>query len=208
MTADAITNPQLDSYLLSLRAHLAPITPAEREDILREITAHIQDSIAESGEPAAAVIARLGPPEELAAQYSEGLFVRRASRSLSPLLLLRATLRLASKGLVGTLVFVCGLFGYAAGAGLILTALLKPIFPAHTGLWLANGHFADLGMMLHPPPSPAHEVLDWWYVFAALVVGVVLCALTTYAIRMFLRLSRRWQKTLALHSSTAVAQTI
>ena len=37
-----------EAYIADLRTHLAPITLSEREDILREITAHIRDS-AESG---------------------------------------------------------------------------------------------------------------------------------------------------------------
>ena len=84
--------------------HLGPLTIAEREEIVREITAHIRDSAEESGASIEAVLARLGPAEELAKQYREGLLIRQASRSLSPLVLLRATLRLATKGLSGIVV--------------------------------------------------------------------------------------------------------
>jgi hypothetical protein len=85
------------AYLADLRSQLAPIAPAEREEILREITAHIRDS-AEMGTPIDTVLARLGTPAELAAEDRDSQLIRTASSSFSPVLLLRATLRLATKG--------------------------------------------------------------------------------------------------------------
>lgn len=204
----ATANPQIEQYLVALRSQLAPMTLAEREDILREIAAHIHDSIAESGEPATVVLARLGSPEEIAAQYSEGLLLRRASRSFSPLLLLRATLRYASKGLTGALVFFAAILGYGVGAGFVLTALLKPVFPSHTGLWMANGRFLSSGTVFVPPQPPAHEILGWWYVPLALALGAAFLIAATFAIRTFLRLSRRLQNRLATNAPAAIAHTI
>jgi uncharacterized membrane protein len=56
---------QIEAYLSALRTQLAPITLAEREEILREIAAHIRDSV-ETGTPIETVLARLGPPAALA----------------------------------------------------------------------------------------------------------------------------------------------
>jgi uncharacterized membrane protein len=189
---------QIDGYLSLLRANLGPITLAERDEILREIGAHIRDSTEESGASVSTVLARLGPPEELAAQYRDGLLVHQASRSLSPLLLLRATLRLSTKGVLGILVFFCGLFGYAMGGGLVLTALLKPILPVNTGLWLQDGHFVSSGVLFPPPASPAHEVLGLWYIPLVLTAGSLILLFTTFAVRTFLRASERWQSRLGM----------
>ena len=117
---------QLDSYLTALRAHLGPLTIAEREEIVREIAAHVRDSAEETGASVETVLARLGPAEELAAQYRDGFLIRQASRSISPVKLLRATLRLATKGVFGIVVFFLAIIGYSMGAGLVLTALVKP----------------------------------------------------------------------------------
>ncbi len=202
-------NSEIAQYLLALRTQLAPMTLAEREEILREIAAHIQDSVAPSadqpGESAAAVIARLGSPHDLAAQYNEGLLLRRATRSFSPLLLLRATLRYASKGVTGVLVFFAAVIGYSIGAGLVLTGLFKPISPTHTGLWVANGHLIASGTTLYPPASPAHEILGWLYIPVALILGLIVCAATTLAIRGFLKLSRAWQHRLTAPAPAAFA---
>jgi uncharacterized membrane protein len=184
---------QIDGYLSSLRVHLGPIALGDREEILREITAHIRDSAEEPGASVATVLARLGPAEELAAQYRDGLLIRQASRSLSPLVLLRATLRLATKGASGVVVFMLAVLGYSCGGGLVLTALLKPLLPANTGLWMQDGRLASSGVLFPPPPPPAHEVLGLWYVPLALTVGSLTLLLTTFAIRMSLRISQRWQ---------------
>ena len=190
---------QIDGYLSSLRADLGPITLAERDEILREIGAHIRDSAEESRASVTAVLARLGSPEELAAQYRDGLLIRRASRSLSPLLLLRAMLRLTTRGTFGILVFFCGLFGYAIGGGLVLTAILKPMLPVNTGIWFQDGRFASSGVLFPPPPPPpAHEVLGAWYTPLALIAGSLILLFTTFAIRVFLRTSHRWQSSLDL----------
>ena len=188
-----IAETQIDSYLTALRLHLGPLAIADREEIAREIAAHVRDSAEESGSTIEMVLARLGPAEALAAQYRDGLLIRQASHSISPLVLLRAALRLATKGALGIVVFFLGLFGYALGGGLALTALIKPILPANTGMWVENGHLASSGVLFPPPAPPAHEVLGLWYILFALTVGSLTLLFTTWVIRRSLRISQRWQ---------------
>jgi hypothetical protein len=111
-------------------------------------------------------------------------------------LLLRATLRLATRGLSGILVFFMAVFGYVIGANLVLTALVKPMLPAHTGLWVNNGHFVAAGIDFLPPASGYHEVLGLWYIPIALIIGSLTLLFTTFAIRASLRISQRWQSRL------------
>ena len=185
---------QIENYLTALRSHLGPLTIAEREEIVLEIGAHIRDSAEQSGTAVSAILARLGTAEGLAAQYREGLLIRQASRSFSPIVLLRATLRLATKGVFGVLVFFLGIFGYAIGGGLVLTALVKPILPGNTGVWFdGNGHLMSSGVLFPPPGSSAHEVLGMWYLPLALIVGSLTLLTTTWAIRTSLSISQRWR---------------
>ena len=185
-----------DEYLTSLRLHLGPLTINEREEIIREIGAHIRDSAEETGAAVESVLARLGPAEALAAQYRDGLLIRQASHSISPLVLLRATLRLATKGVSGIFVFFAAVFGYCIGGGFVLTGLLKPILPANTGLWVLDGHLVSSGTLFPPPPPPAYEVLGMWYCPLALVLGSLTLLLTTFVIQRLLRLSQRLQSRL------------
>jgi uncharacterized membrane protein len=187
------TEMQIDSYLTTLRTHLGPLTIGEREEIVREIAAHVRDSAEESGASVETVLARLGPADELAAQYRDGLLIRQASRSISPLKLLRATLRLATKGVSGVVVFFLAIFGYLMGGGLVLTGLIKPIFPANTGVWFNDERFVSSGTLFPAPAPPAHQVLGMWYIPLALTVGSLALLFTTWAIRTSLRISQRWQ---------------
>jgi uncharacterized membrane protein len=184
---------QFDTYLSSLRSHLGPLTLNEREEILREISAHIRDSVEQNGAGMETVLARLGSAEDLAAQYRDGFLIRRASRSISPLLLLRAALRLATKGASGIVVFFAAVLGYAFGGGLILSAFAKCIFPAHTGVWMSGGKLVASGTSLYIPPPPAQEMLGWWYVIVALTIGSLITLVTTLVIQKSLRISQRLQ---------------
>lgn len=193
----------LDSYMASLRSHLGPMTLVEREEILREIAAHIRDSAEQSGNSVEGVLERLGPADQLAAQYRDGLLIRKASHSISPWLLLRATLRLATKGVSGVVVFFVAVFGYAFGVGFVLSAFAKCIFPAHTGAWVRGGELVISGTQLYIPQPPAHEILGWWYVPITLTIGSLLTLATTFVIRTSLRISHRVQVRLRVNGHNA-----
>ncbi len=194
-----IQTTELDSYLSLLRNSLGSLTQNEREEITREIKAHIRDSVEQSKSSVEAVLARLGPAEELAAQYRDGLLIRRASRSVSPPLLLRATLRLTTKGFSGIVVFFAAIFGYAIGGGFVLEAVAKCIFPGHTGVWVNDGDLVMSGTTLtkYIPQPPAHEILGWWYVPLTLALGSLLLMITTLIIRNMLRASKYVQSKLS-----------
>ncbi len=188
---------QIDTYLSSLRTHLGPMTLSERDEIVREISAHIRDSAEESGVSVETILARLGSAEELAAQYRDGILIRQASRSISPVKLMRGALRLATKGVSGVIVFFVGIIGYCIGGGLVLSGMLKPIFPAQTGVWFRDGHMISSGTQFYPPPPPAHEVLGIWYIPLMLTAGSLTLLATTFMIRASLRVSQRWQAKLS-----------
>jgi len=187
---------QFDSYLTALRTHLGPLTIAEREEIVREIAAHVRDSAEESGASVETVLARLGPADELAAQYRDGLLIRQASRSISPLVLLRATLRLATKGFTGIVVFFCSVVGYSFGVGFVIVAFAKMFFPTHAGAWVQDGRLVAAGAFVYGYPTQAHEVLGMWIVPLGLILGSLILLFTTWAIRTSLRISQRWQSRL------------
>jgi uncharacterized membrane protein len=188
------SNQQIDAFLADLRTNLAPIAPSEREEILREIAAHIYDSIELTGLPASAVLAKLGSPQQLAAGYRDGALVREASYSVSPTRLLRATLRIATKGLSGAIVFFLGLVGYITGLGFVIAALLKPFFPEHTGVFVLHSYIYSVGVRSTIPAQPIHEIAGFWFIPLSLTVGSLALVLTTLAIRRFLRLSSNWQQ--------------
>jgi uncharacterized membrane protein len=192
-----IDTVQIDTYLSSLRTYLGPMTLGERDEIIREISAHIRDSVEESGGSLETVLLRLGPADQLAAQYRDGLLISNASRSISPLKLMRGALRLATKGAFGVLVFFVGMFGYIIGGGMVLSGMIKPILPHNTGMWVQNGHLIAFGTQFPRYYPPAHEVLGMWYVPLMLTAGSLTLLATTFIIRTSLRISQRWQARLS-----------
>lgn len=183
---NAATESQIDAYLRTLRECLANMTVADREEIIREISVHIRESVEEAGADLGLVLARLGPAEQLAAQYTDDVVVRRAVRSISPLTILRATLHLARRGAQGFVLFCIALIGYAGGIGFILTALLKSFYPRETGLWVGP-HTFDFGFNTPSASDPAvHEALGWLYIPIALALGGLFLWLTTYGMRWML----------------------
>jgi uncharacterized membrane protein len=181
------------SYMDALRFHLAAMAPSDREEIVREISAHFRDTAEQTGASMDEIQDRLGSPRELAAQYRDGLLIRTASRSISPLKLMRGALRLATKGVFGIFVFFVGVIGYTVGGGFALSGMIKPIFPAHTGMWIRNGQLVALGTEFFDVGPPAHEVLGMWYIPLMLTAGSLTLLLTTFLIRTSLRISQRWQ---------------
>jgi hypothetical protein len=110
--------------------------------------------------------------------------------------LLRATLRLATKGISGIVVFFLAIFGYLMGGGLVLTGLIKPIFPANTGVWFNDNQLVSSGTLFPAPAPPAHEILGMWYIPIALMLGSLTLLLTTFLIRRSLRISQQLQSKL------------
>jgi CubicO group peptidase (beta-lactamase class C family)/uncharacterized membrane protein len=181
---------QIDNFLRKFRECLPNMSVADREEIVREISVHIQERTQEPNSSMAEILKRLGSAESLASQYGHDLLIRQASRSISPLLILRATLELAKRGLEGFALFLGVLSGYALGGALVLTAILKPIFPRQMGLWIGPGVF-NFGFHEQRHSDPVHEVLGWWFLPVALCLGCFFLWLTTRGIRSFLRRSKQ-----------------
>src|SRR5271165_3885852 len=189
------TESQANDYLARLRASLTGITLAEREDIVQEIQMHIRERSSDPQTSIEEILAGLGPADELAQQYRTGLLVQKARHSISPVVILRATLRWATTGVEGFIVFVIAITGYMTGGAFLLLALLKPFFPRYTGLWVGPGEFSfsfRLGTTLTNPASPVHELLGWWLIPVCLVLGSLSLAGTTKLIQILLR-RFRWR---------------
>jgi len=194
MTNDARVN----EYLAELRRALTGMTVAEREDIVEEIRTHIRERAGDALANIDETLAGLGPAQELAEQYRTGLLVQKARRSISPLLILRAALRWALTGVEGTVVFLIAVFGYLMGVGFLLLALLKPIFPQRTGLWIGPDAFEfTIRTGVLPGSTPAlHEVLGWWFIPVCAIIGSLALIATTKLLQ-FLMKRFRWRNPLA-----------
>jgi uncharacterized membrane protein len=186
---------QINDYLGRLRASLTGLTVSEREDIVEEIRMHIRERCGEPQASLESVLTGLGRADELAQQYRTGLLVQQARSSISPVVLLRAALRWATTGVEGFVVFVIALIGYMTGVAFLLLALMKPFFPANTGLWMGPGEFSfsfRMGATMTNPAPPVHEVLGWYLIPVCLVIGSLSLAVTTKLLQFLMR-RFRWK---------------
>ncbi len=173
----------VERYLFRLGGAMTNVPAAEREENVREIRAHILDSIKASDgslqESVTAVLERLGSPEQLAASFErESSFVR-VSRSFSPLVWLRTTARWALSGVQGFVAFVVALIGYSFGGAILLAGLLKPVLPRFIGLFISPHTFS----LNRQGVAGERELIGVYFIPLALAVGSLLIFGTTLLLR-------------------------
>jgi uncharacterized membrane protein len=186
-SSEQITDQRIEAYLSRLEAALAGVAPPDKQDILREIRAHILDSAAGAPDHDAAVdrvLRMLGTPEQLAERYSTECLFTRASHSFSPWLLLRTCWRWAMLGIKGTLAFFVAVFGYGMALGFTISIFLKPFMPSKVGLWVGRRSL-EIGTPAHP--EAMHELLGQWFVPVIAVAAFVVAIATTHALRWMIR---------------------
>jgi len=184
-----VVDVRIEQYLNRLEAALAGVESGQREDILREIRAHLLDSAASAADRDGAVdrvLRMLGSPEELAERYSTECLLQRAGRSVSPWLLLRTCWRWAMLGTKGMLAFFLALIGYGTALVLTVSIFMKP-FDSAVGLWLGVGKCCTLQVGTPDHPERMHELLGQWFVPVIAVVAFGAAIGTTRALRWMIR---------------------
>jgi len=179
---------RIDTYLAELRRCLGELPPEEVHDILQEIRGHILERTEASGELTeerlVGILKALGRPEEIAPLYQVDSVLAKARVSVSPRLVLLAIRRWSVVSGWGLVLFVLGIVGYSAGFSLMLSALLKFIWPDKVGAWSGGGAHFVIGTTSIPG---ARDVLGWWLVPIGLVVGALIVLGTTRLLRWTLR---------------------
>jgi hypothetical protein len=171
-----VTTLSTEDWLRRLKWALASMPSPEREDILAETRAHLEERLA-SGATAQGALAPFGAPESYAAQFLEDMEL--AGVLARPRLpqLLGTIARRAHKSLVAAIAFLLVLFVGGTVLGVCATAIWKLGDPSHAGLWIGGGNFF-FGTV--DDPTPMREVLGNWIYPLALVslgLGWMLCRL-------------------------------
>lgn len=178
---------KIERYLIQLGAAMTTLPAAERDENVREIRAHILDTVNATGGPLEeavdVVLARLGAADALACQFErEGSFAQ-ASRSLSPLVWLRTTARWALTGVEGFTAFLVALSGYGLGFCMLLAGLLKPFLPNMVGLFVSSN-----GVTLNRLDVPGEQdILGSYFLPFALCLGGGLIIGTTFLLKQLVR---------------------
>lgn len=190
---------QVEAYLARLRTALAGLPPDDVEEVVREIGGHIAEraAYADSGEnrmPIEQILRELGTPEHIGSLYGTDALVAHARASFSPALIIRTTIRWATRTVVGFVAFLVGFAGYATGLAFIACAIMKPFMPDQVGLWIGPHGFV-LGIT-RPSPHNA-ELLGWWLIPTGFAMGASFFLGTTAFLRWMLRFAPRTPRRVA-----------
>jgi hypothetical protein len=191
MTPDVKTADTIDRYLLRFRMALSGVK--DKEEFVSEIRSHIVERLEDHSRPMDEIVeetlAGLGAPEILATRYrTEGL-LERASSTMSPLLLLRATMRWAMTGIRGFFAFWVLFVGYFTAGAFYVCAILKPFFPDRVGLFWGPYSYG-IGVRVDGEP-PSTELLGMWFPPVALALGCLFIIGTTKFVRWMISKRRR-----------------
>lgn len=186
--------PIMDRYFALLGSQLSDLSEARRQDFLRELRAHVMDRLEQMAAPTEIdcrnVLKALGTPEEIARTYRMEMILRSSSWSLSPLTVLRTTLRWTVAGIQGYLVFVVALIGYLLAASFYICAVLKIFFPRNVGFFVSE---AGLNMAQFPVQHGV-EYLAPYFIPIAVLTGYLVTFGTTLLIRFLIRHLSRLRK--------------
>jgi len=145
----------LETWLRRLRWGLAALPESERDDIVRETRAHIEESMA-NGRTAREAIGAFGPAEDYARAFIEERELVAAVGSEAPGSMFAVVLKRAHKSLVAASAFLLVAFIAMGALVVVAVAVIKIDDPAHAGLWIGPRQFF-LGVI--DDPSSAHELL-------------------------------------------------
>lgn len=176
-------NPMIEDYFSELERKMADLPADDRQDFSRELRAHVLDRLEQvsiaSEADCRSVLKALGTPEEIARQYRLERIMRRSPWRISPLAILRTTLRWALTGFQGFAVFMVAFTGYAFALCFYLAALMKPFFPQNVGFFIGP-HNINLAAW----PAPAGVAwLDAYFIPICIVIGYLFTLGTTVLIR-------------------------
>jgi uncharacterized membrane protein len=182
------SNTMIESYFAALTTQLSDLPQPKREEVVRELRAHVFDRLEQISVPTdddcRTVLKAMGTPQEIARQYRLELLLNRSAWKISPWKVLRTLFRWTLTGIQGYIVFVLAMLGYTMGACLYLTALLKPLFPHNVGVFVSE---QGINLARFPGPPPGVEMLGPYYIPLAVLFGFLFTFATTLAIRFVVR---------------------
>lgn len=196
MTTAASADPKIESYLARVRVALRGLPEREIEDIIRELCSHAVELAGEEKAGVEAALRSLGDPVDLARTYKSENQMVRAECSVSPLVIVQGLRHASKTGLGRVTATALYAFGYINLLTLWAAAIDKLFAPSRTGLWYTPGRIWSLTLVTGgSQPEGARELLGWWLVPVALLIGWGVRSLTDRVAQWWIRRYRRLKQT-------------
>ncbi|NQY63282.1 MAG: hypothetical protein HRT38_06035 [Alteromonadaceae bacterium] len=167
----------IHDYLKSLAKYLSRLEASEADEVILEIESHIYDvlELREKNNQvidAKSILEGFGHPRDLASQYVDHVL-----KGTPPPTGFKA-IQHVKKGVSKSLYFAMGIFGYGISVALLILGISKLIIPDLVGVWsAANGNSFAIGFLDQPYPAN-HELLGFWLVPLAIILGMGTAQLT------------------------------
>ncbi len=166
---------RIRGYLFMLESSLRTFLKRDvAADAVREVESHIRERVRETAampnerDALNRLLDALGPPHRLARAYSAEMTADEATSSGRIGAMARALLAGALNTVEGFAAAVALFIGYLLSVGLLIVAIMKPIFPDNVGVRWVNGEFRGAGWELSMPPG---TVVTPWLVGNAGLCG-------------------------------------
>lgn len=193
--ASLILPMEAELYLHEFRRGLLALPESERAAIVDEVREQVagQAALGEAG--LKKLLAKLGPPDRLARQFTFSFELATSVNRANPLRLLLVVLASATLDIWALGGALVALILYILAGAWAMVALLKPVVPQYTGCWVTESGDFNMGIML---THPGKEVLGYWIIpiSAALAVASFLAAnvLLRASGRRLMQTARRWTR--------------
>lgn len=192
MSTATSVDRRVEKYLAQMRAALRGMPEGEIEDILRELRTHIADLSEPDGRGTEEALKSLGDPVELAKTYRAENQMAQAECSGSPLVILLG-LRNATRSRLGRVTATALYFlGYINVLLLWSAAVERLLSPSRAGLWYVPGDWRSITLVTFDnPPAGARELMGWWLVPTAALLGWAVKVVTDRIARWWIGRVRR-----------------
>lgn len=196
MTTAAGVDPKIESYLARVRVALRGLPEREIEDIMQELRSHAVELAGEEKAGVEAALRSLGNPVDLARTYKSENQMVRAECSVSPLVIVQGLRHASKSGLGRVTATALYAFAYINVLTLWAAAIDKLFAPSRSGLWYTPGRIWSLTLVTGgSQPEGARELLGWWLVPVALLIGWGVRYLTDRIAQWWIRRYRRLKQT-------------
>ena len=180
-------------YLHAFRRGLLALPESERAGIVDEVRAQIAGHAALGEAGLEKLLARLGPPERLARQFTFSFELADSVNRSNPWRLLLVVLASATVDLWALAGAFAALVFYIVGGAFAMIALLKPVLPQFVGAWVSDAGGFTMGVQL---AHRGREIMGYGIipVSVALAVGCLVAGNTLLrgCGRRLMRSARRW----------------
>jgi hypothetical protein len=186
---------QIDSYLNELSTQLQAAPPEDTRDFIEEIRSHILEAATNDGQLDAATVsaalADLGPAPVLAANYIKQNVSMPTGLSSFRLVEPRRNFARGRHGVLRAVRLFLALIVACGCAAVSVVCVISKIFhPGRAGLWRFGSDEFSLHLGLRPdfvPPPVSQELLGWYIVPLALLIGILSLVAANQIVRRSLR---------------------